>query len=334
MKEEAKKIRLLKIWEILVRDTDEENRLNTETLLFKLREAGIVSVRSTLYQDIKILQKFGYEIFCKRAKQNEYYVVDRNVSLPEILILMDAVQAASFISPEKTQELVDKLAGFAGSERGKVLKQNIVELTTPKTQNKNVLYSVSEISQAILRKKKIFFHYFNYDSSFQRVYKMGKRAPEKKRGYKLNPLGTVFDNGYYYVFCYDDYFGNISHYRVDRMDAVYMLEEDASETANIKRGELTERKRKLFYMYGGRERRVEFVADNDLIDIVYDKFGGNIKLYPLNDEKISFSVEVQVSPTFFAWCCAFGSKLKVTAPTDVIEELREYIKELHELYSG
>lgn len=328
MNEDIKRIRLLKLWEILFRDTDEEHRLTTEMLLARLREVGIESVRSTLYQDIKILQKSGYEIFCKRAKQNEYYVVERNMSLPEILILMDAVQAASFISSEKTKELVDKIANLAGSERGNVLKQNVIESTAAKTPN-NVLYAVSEISQAILRKKKIFFHYFNYDTAFQRAYKMGKKNPEKKRGYKLNPLGTVFDNGYYYVFCYDDYFGNISHYRIDRMDAVCMLEESASEIANQKRGELSERKRKLFYMYGGEERKIECVADKGLIDIIYDKFGSNTKLYEAANEKISFSVDVQVSPTFLAWCCAFGDKLKVTAPSDVVKQVKEYIQSMY-----
>lgn len=332
MNEDAKRIRLLKIWEILFRETDEEHRLNTETLLEKLRGIGVECVRSTLYQDIKILQKYGYEVLCKRAKQNEYYVVDRSISLPELLILMDATQAANFISPIKTKELVDKLSSLAGSERGRVLKQNIVVSTTPKTKNNSVLYSVNEISQAILQKKKIFFHYFNYDLKFERVYKMSKRDPQKKRGYKLNPLGTVFDNGYYYVFCYDDYFGNISHYRVDRMDGVRMLEDDASEIANQNRTQLSHRKRKLFYMYGGQERKIEFLADCDLIDIIYDKFGENVKLYPSRKEKIIFSVDVQVSPTFFAWCCAFGDKLKITTPTDVVVQLKEYINSLQKLY--
>lgn len=331
MSEDAKRIRLLKLWEILLRDTDEEHRLNTTTLLLKLREQGIACVRSTLYQDIKILRKFGYEIFCKRMKQNEYYVVERNISVPELLILMDAVHAASFISPDKTKELVSKLADLSGSERGRILEQNMVESITPKTPN-NVLYTVSEISQAILRKKKIFFHYFNYDACCQRAYKMGKKNPEKKLGYKLNPLGTVFDNGHYYVFCYDDFFGSIAHYRIDRMDAVCMLEEDASAIANQKRGELAERKRKLFYMYGGEERRVECLADKGMIDIIYDKFGMDVKLHLIDDKKVSFSVDVQVSPTFLAWCCAFGNKLKITAPTDVVKQVQEYIQSIYASY--
>lgn len=332
MNEEIKRIRLLKLWEILQKETDEERSLSTNELLARLRQAGIESVRSTLYRDIKILQKYGYEIFCKRAKQNEYYVVERNFSTPEILVLIDALQAATFITTEKTEELVDKIAKFSGSENGKLLRRNVVEFTTPKTPNKNILYAVSEISQAIVQKKKIFFHYFDYDTSFQRVYRMGKNA-DKKRGYKVNPLGTVFDNGYYYLFCYDDFFGNISHYRVDRMDAVSMLDEPSSEIANQKRKELSERKRKLFYMFGGEERRVDFCVDKDLWGVMFDKFGNAVTVREVQGRQVLCSAEVYVSPTFIAWCCSFGGKLKITSPNDVVESVKTYLRETYQTYT-
>lgn len=332
MKDDSKRIRLLKIWEILLRDTDEEHPLGTEEILARLREAGIECVRSTLYHDIKVLQNFGYEILCHRAKQNEYYVIDRKISTPEVLILIDAVQAAGFIPCQKTEELVDKIASLAGSERGKVLKQNIVEFTTPKSKNNSILYAVSEISQAILNKKKIFFHYFDYDLSYQRAYRMGKKYPDKKKVYKLNPLGTVFDNGYYYVFCYDDYYGNITHYRIDRMDSVQMLDEPSSEAANERRGELTNRKRKMFFMYGGEERCVEFRVHKSLIGVIYDKFGELARLKGVDGNDVCFSIDVQISPTFFAWCCSLGNQLKITAPPSVVSSLQEYIQGLHNLY--
>ncbi|MBQ8374501.1 MAG: WYL domain-containing protein [Clostridia bacterium] len=252
--------------------------------------------------------------------------------MPEVLILLDAVQAASFITQKKTEELVDKLADLAGSERAKVLKQNIVEFTVAKSSNENILYAVNEISQAILNKKKIYFNYFDYDASYQRVFRMSKRNPEKKRGYKVNPLGTVFDGGYYYLFCYDDFFGGISHYRVDRMDGVKMLEEEITSTAESKKNELSERKRQLFSMFGGEVKRVEFHADRDLIDFIYDKFGKRIKMYELSEKEVVFSADVQISPTFIAWCCSFGSKLKITSPMDVVTEIQRYIAELSENY--
>ena len=96
--EKDKRIRLLKIWEILRQETDEENPMGTETLRKKIAEFGFHCDRRTLYDDIRVLNEFGYEILCRRSSSNEYYVVERTFDIPEVQILMDAVQAASFVT--------------------------------------------------------------------------------------------------------------------------------------------------------------------------------------------------------------------------------------------
>lgn len=105
--------------------------------------------RTTLYSDIALLNKFGYEILCHRGTSNKYYVVNRDFDIPEIQILIDAVQAASFITDTKTPVLIDKLAQLAGSKRAAVLKKNIVEFSTIKGENEWIYYSIDEITTAI-----------------------------------------------------------------------------------------------------------------------------------------------------------------------------------------
>ena len=134
-KENVKRVRLLRIWEILKQESDDNHPIPTTILLSKLKEGGIECDRRTLYNDIKALNEFGYEVMCNRAATNEYYVVDREFDIPEIRILMDAVQAASFITEKKTKELVDKIARLAGSRTGEVLKQNIVDFNSTKGTN-------------------------------------------------------------------------------------------------------------------------------------------------------------------------------------------------------
>lgn len=327
-----KRVRILKLWEILTSETDEEHPIATEDLLDKLAGVGIQCVRTTLYEDIKTLRQYGYEIFTVRAKTNLYYVEEGSLSVTEVLILMDAVQAAGFITERKTEELLDKLSRLTGGKRSEALKRNVVQFTIAKTCNEKVLYYVNEISQAIANHKKIRFNYFYYDLSHARVYRMSKREPEKRRVYKVNPLGTVFDNGYYYLFCYDDYFKGVSHYRIDRMDSVQILEEDATDGLEKEKAALSERKRRLFFMYGGAEERLRLHADKELLDVMYDKFGGDIQLYDLNEKQFGFCVNVQVSPTFLGWCCSFGNKLRVVSPQSVVEQIKEYVEELHANY--
>ncbi len=73
--EKSSKIRLFKIWEILRAETDEDNPMNTPTILRKLSERGIDCDRRTLYKDIQALNDFGYEILHTRGISNEYYCI-------------------------------------------------------------------------------------------------------------------------------------------------------------------------------------------------------------------------------------------------------------------
>ena len=290
--EKDKRIRLLKIWEILRQETDENNPMGTETLRNKIAEYGIHCDRRTIYDDIRVLNDFGYEIIKKRSTSNEYYVMDRTFDIPEVQILMDAVQAASFVTTKKTEKLIDKIAQLAGSQRAEVLKKNTVEFHTPKSNNGDIYYIVNEISEAITTGKQVEFYYFDYDINHKRVYRKNKKR------YVVNPLSTVFCLDNYYLMCYDDKHGTIAHYRVDRMDSV----------------------------------NVSFQADKTLIDHIFDKFGDDTKMSEDLDGNVVFSAEVQVSPAFLGWCCSFGNMLKVTAPQSVADRVKAYATEVISQY--
>ena len=159
----ASKIVLLKIWEILNQETDEDNPMPSTVLLKKLDDMEIPCDRRTLYKYIDVLNEWGYEIKSNRSKNNEYWVIDRRFDMPELHIMLDAVQAASFIPEGKTAELVKKIASLAGSRKGEVLRSNIVAFNTTKNTNEAIYYSVNEIITAIRKKKQIIFYYFDYD---------------------------------------------------------------------------------------------------------------------------------------------------------------------------
>ena len=56
-----KKLRIVKLLEILQQDTDLENPLSTNDLLNKLNELGFKADRHTIVRDIDILNSQGYE---------------------------------------------------------------------------------------------------------------------------------------------------------------------------------------------------------------------------------------------------------------------------------
>ena len=325
MEDNKKRIRIVKIWEILNQESDEDHPLTTEYILNKLDEQGIPCHRKTLYEDIKVLNANGYEVMVNRAISNEYYVVDRTFDLPELQILMDAVQASRFISTKKTNEFVHKIANLAGSRKGEVLRRNVVAFNTSKCTNEKVFYTINEIALALEQKRKVSFYYFKYDSSHNKVYQRNRKK------YLVNPLATVFCDDKYYLMCFDDKHGNIVHYRIDRMENLIMTEEPITETSTSLAFDVKRHKKQLFGMYVGEPKTVIFEADKELTDTLFDKFGDDLDITE-RDGKLVFQAEAQISPTFLAWATGFGSKLKVVAPKEVVKDIKNHLKNTLAIY--
>lgn len=317
-----RKIKLLKIWEILNRETDESHPMSTATLTARLAEFGIEVDRKILYSDIKLLNDCGYEIKHNRAISNEYYVVDRSFDIPEIRVLMDAVQAASFITAKKTTNFIGRIAQLAGDKKAEVMKKNTVEFHTPKSDNEKIFYSVDAIGSAIEQHHQISFVYFDYDIKHERVYRKDKRR------YVVNPLSTVFSMDNYYLMCYDDKHPGIAHYRIDRMDDVRIEEMPIDLNDESKQFDLSRHKRQLFGMFNGDDERVTFQAEKTLVDHIFDRFGDDVEIAYGEENMVVFTADVKISIPFLGWCCSFGKMLKVISPQSVADKVKEYAAEV------
>ena len=324
--EKGQRLKLLKLWEILRQETDKDHTLSTTELLERLESIGIKCDRRTLYADIKALNDNGYKVNCIRRIANEYYVEKREFSMAEIHILMDAVQAASFITECKTVQLVDKIAELAGSRRAEAVKQNVVAFNTVKSPNEDIYTIVSTISVAIDRYRKIEFMYFDYDLNGNRVFRKDNRV------YKVNPVATIFSDDKYYLLCYDDKHGNLAHYRIDRMAKVKVSSEDIAPSDYSEIANIQNHKKQVFGMFRGEELEVTFEAHNSLIDVILDKFGYKMQLCRSSENAFRFSAKVQLSPVFLGWCCSFGSLLKVIAPSELVSRIRLYLDDLFRIY--
>ena len=324
--EKGQRLKLLKIWEILRQETDEAHPMSSVELLKRLEAIDIKCDRRTLYADIQALNESGYKINCVRRKTNEYFVEHREFSMAEIQILMDAVQAASFVTEEKTKLLVDKIAELAGSRKAEAIKKNVVAFNTVKSHNEDIFGTVAIITQALEQGKKIEYLYFDYDTNKRRIYR------KENKVYKVNPVATIFSDDKYYLLCYDDKHGNPSHYRIDRMAEVKVSAENITPSKISELCSIQKHKKQLFGMFTGEECTVTFEADNSLIDTVLDKFGFDTRLSARGENTFRFSATVQLSPVFLGWCCSFGDKLRVIGPETVLKCLEEYLDKLKNHY--
>ncbi len=320
------KLKLVKIWEILSQETDEEHPMGTTELLRKLSDMGIPCDRRTLYADIDALNACGYEILCERSTSNLYYVIDRKFSVGEIRIMIDAVQAAGFITEKQTNTFVEKLAVLVGSRKGEALKDHIVAFNATKTNNPIIYYNVEIITEAIQNDKKVKFTYFDFDAQHKKVYRRDGKF------YYINPYALVMDNNNYYFLGYDIYHDQMMHYRVDRMDQVQVSRHDKEYLKKFEKFNLKEHKKQLFGMYSGDGQEVKIRIDKTLIDTIFDVFGVDTKFIKIDENIYEFTAEVQLSPQFYGWCCSFGDKLKVVSPMAVVDTLKGYIENLSKIY--
>lgn len=137
------KIKLLKLMELLRENSDEDHPLKTNMLCTMLKNAGISCDRRTLSRDIATLNECGYEIFSiMQGHDKAYYIVERSFSLPELKILIDAVQAASFITESKTENLIQKIAALGNAHRAELLQGGMVCFNSRKHSNEQIYYSV------------------------------------------------------------------------------------------------------------------------------------------------------------------------------------------------
>lgn len=318
----GQKIRLLILLDILRQETDENHKLTTNELIERLEKKGTACDRKTLYNDVDVLNEFGYEVMFDKSQSKNYYVVNRDFEIPELRILIDAVQAAGFITPKKSGELVDKIARLAGLNKAKVLK-NTTTCNIVKHQNESIYYNVSAIDEGLSEGKKISFVYFDYDDLGKRVYRHDKAR------YVVNPLSLMINDNFYYLSAYNDKDEEVRTYRVDRMEEVRCTDEPFSEAA-LETKFIPEKMRKAtFSMFSGEEKRVEIEFDSTLIDAVKDKFGQpNISV---RNGKLKIYEDIEVSPTFFGWCSQFGDKIKILSP-DVATEYTDYLKSILKRY--
>ena len=92
--------------------------MTTMMIIDRLGKMGISCERRTLAKDMAILNEQGYEVMFRWVgKEKGYYIEDRSFSVPELKIMIDAIQAASFITNKKTEELIEKIADLGGGHR-------------------------------------------------------------------------------------------------------------------------------------------------------------------------------------------------------------------------
>lgn len=324
------RIRPLLLWIILQEETDKDNPIETQTLLEKLDRQGAACERRALERDLDALIKAGFPLQKIRGRSYSYYLEKHTLDDGEIAILLDCVQAATFLTEKQTWELMKRLAalGGGGSDKSQSRTDIVLQNAVNKTKNAEVQKNVSTIASAILQQKQISFYYFDLNESCNRVFRKNNIGEEKL--YKVCPQAKTINNGFYYLLGKTLPHSNLAVYRIDRMSSVQILDETFT---NSDPSDLEKYKKHMFEMYGGEEISVTLRISKKFVRSVFDFFSAEeICLTKADEEHFIFTCSVIKSPMFIAWCCSYGENIKVLSPESLIKEIAEYIRTLSLMY--
>ena len=310
------KTKLLCLYRMLLRQTDEEHPLTVLQIIEELARQDIKAERKSIYDDLEALRLFGLDIQSRKGKVPGWFVGEREFELPEVKLLMDAVQSSRFITQKKSDALIRKLEGLASSHQAGQLQRQVFVSGRIKVMNESIYYNVDKLHSAIAAQKAITFKYFDYDIQRRKVFRQeGKR-------YVVSPYGLIWNSENYYLVAFHHAYREMRHYRVDKMTEIVVTSLDRDGKDQHPDFQLAEYGQKHFGMYGGQEVRVTLRGRKDKAQLVWDRFGQDIILVPDGEEHFTVTLPVVISPQFFGWLLGLDGSVTLAGPKEAVAAYR------------
>ena len=323
-KSDNQKLKIFYILDYLQRYSHEKHPIRAAELIDMLdRQKGILCERKTIYSDIAALQDYGVDIVSIPGKNGGYYIASRNFELPELKLLIDAVQSSRFLTEKKSRELIEKLCNQCSVHDARLMRRDVLVSGRVKNMNETIYYNVDAIQEAIAQNCQITFRYFDWGIDGKRHY--------RDRSYEASPYGLCQDHENCYLLALSPRHG-VTSYRVDRMSDIQLTGNVRTPCPELTGKALIEHANRLFQMYSGETTDVKLRFHRSLVNVVIDRFGRETMLIPDGDEHFVFTVNVAVSPMFLSWVIGFGNKAKVLHPQSVIDACRKMCLEALEQY--
>lgn len=322
---EPKKLALIRIWQIFHKYSDYDHPLTQDDIAEHLEsDYGIVIERKAISRNISLLKEAGFEIESTKAGS---YLEEREFEDSELRMLIDGVLSSKYITVKHSKDLIEKLCAMSNKYfRSHV--NNIYSVNDwSKTDNQALFYNIELIDDAIERRLQIRFDYNKYGTD---------KKLHKSSTTRVTPYQLILHNQRYYLMSYNEYFGNLTYYRVDHITNM-TIEEDKSATpiTNLKGFESGINYKVLAtslpYMYTDMVENVEFIAYKGITDQIVDWFGENIRITELDDKHIT--VSLKASPNAMEhWAMQYINYVEITKPATLRERIKENLKVAEEKY--
>lgn len=322
----GQKSKILYIAQLLMEQSDEAHPITTREIIEHLAMHGIRAERKTIYDDIAALQNFGMDIIAIREKPGGYYMASRRFELPELKLLVDAVQSSRFVTTKKSRELIGKLETLTSSSEAGQLRRQVVVLERGKSQNEQIYYNVDTIYAAMAADCRIRFQYFEWSVKKEMIPRRGGSY------YEVSPWLLTWEDENYYLIAYDDASKILKYYRVDKMLHLSVSEMPRQGQAAFDELDIAGFTKKTFGMFAGEETTVVLRCINALAGVMIDRFGSDVPMRPLDAEQFQVRAKVAVSRQFFGWLTGLGKGVWIVSPVEVRRQYQTFLKQILDCY--
>lgn len=313
--ENGTKLRLLYLYQHLVKNSDQEHPISTSQLMHDLKEIyGIDVNRNTLANDMSMLNQAGLHVEVLHDRQNLYYYDGQVFSVPELKVLIDAVSSSKFITEKKSKELINKILSLTNKNDADKLRRHVLVENRVKSDNERGYYIVDAINEAIDSGRKIRFQYTEYNNRKRKVLKHGGEY------YIVSPYALLWDGDYYYVIGFSEGRGVVQNFRLDRIakSPVIMEEVALPVPADFSLARYYE---SIFQMFPSEKPvQVDLFCETFIMKSVIDRFGTKVSTREADENHFIASVSICPSPTFYRWVFGWNGAMKILGPNNILEE--------------
>lgn len=312
-----------------------------------LEEYSDANHRLTQQEIIRLL-KANYDMECDRRSvknnilylnellgdvidmEDGYYLAEREFEDAELRMLIDSVLFSKNLTQKQAKDLIEKLR----AKGNKYFPAKVTHISNlPEmhhADNKQLMYALDTVNDAIAEKKKISFVYNTYGTDF--------RLHPRRDGmrYVVNPYQMVANNGKFYLIGNYDKYDNVSHYRLDKMTDVQILDEKVKpqkEIRDFKNGfSLPKHMAEHIYMFSGESERVKLLAPATMMDELIDWLGKDFTVRKTDDEdEIEITLNCNVDSMFY-WALQYGPYVEILEPIDLRKRIAKAVRDMADKY--
>ena len=138
---------------------------------------------------------------------------------------------------------------------------------------------------------------------------------------------------------YSAYWGNMAFHRLDRITNMRIYDKPAIPITSVKGYEngidFKQIASTMPYMYTDTPERIEFIADEYIVDQIFDWFGMDVKMSKMPDDEKKVKVELVASPNAMEhWALQYLNHVEVTKPEGLRNKIKEALNNAIEKYKN